>query len=412
MNINQREIPTYESPPKVYIVADPMITNDHEIACIQTGEEIETEFNVMASDILTFTSSALMEEFTQRENNEIEGFEEQLEMAENPVLVNIENKEKIYDGPQLNSKGYYQCEFCRKRCYRQTNLLKHVSQKHPKVKYFKCAQCESSFKSAAALKVHVTNTHSENSRLKCKICHQEFQTKEFLQNHRVESHKEIQEYECEYCPKSFNTKASIYQHVRHCHREHIKTSCHFCGKAFITAHNLKLHLSNVHSECDSQIETQIYLCEFCPKKFQTKASVKQHVKQCHREHIKVAGLISGKKIKENENLEMHLDIFRSEERNEKAESEEEIQCVPCKYCSKSFKTKASIYQHVRHCHSDSIKIACHVCGKGFKTNQNLKLHLNQVHSEERNFHCEICQKSFKVKQALRQHMRVVHKQEN
>lgn len=155
-----------------------------------------------------------------------------------------------------------------------------------------------------------------------------------------------------------------------------------------------------------------YICEFCPKKFQTKASVKQHVKQCHREHIKVAGLISGKKIKENENLEMHLDIFRSEERNEKAESEEEIQCVPCKYCSKSFKTKASIYQHVRHCHSDSIKIACHVCGKGFKTNQNLKLHLNQVHSEERNFHCEICQKSFKVKQALRQHMRVVHKQEN
>lgn len=100
------------------------------------------------------------------------------------------------------------------------------------------------------------------------------------------------------------------------------------------------------------------------------------------------------------------------------ESEEEPRSVKpkgrflCGKCSKSFKLKTSMHQHMRLGHAEKIlKMKCHLCKKVFKGKRNLKIHIKSVYERIR-YICTYCSGKFSTTRAVRRLEKTFTKMEN
>ncbi|CAG9761833.1 unnamed protein product [Ceutorhynchus assimilis] len=80
----------------------------------------------------------------------------------------------------------------------------------------------------------------------------------------------------------------------------------------------------------------------------------------------------------------------------------------CEVCSKTFKRREHLYQHVK-LHTGFRPYQCTDCKKTFVRKEHLLRHM-VLHSGERNFSCDICSKSFSRHDNLLKHIRTHNKE--
>jgi uncharacterized C2H2 Zn-finger protein len=90
---------------------------------------------------------------------------------------------------------------------------------------------------------------------------------------------------------------------------------------------------------------------------------------------------------------------------ESEESKEE----ECPFCTKQFKGKRGLNQHIGKVHSKSRKRSqCKECGKKFRNKYALNFHIKQVHQKTTRVECSICSKVLYNKYVLERHVRMEH----
>lgn len=107
--------------------------------------------------------------------------------------------------------------------------------------------------------------------------------------------------------------------------------------------------------------------------------------------------------------------------------------MKCKQCSKSFKRKEFLKNHIAAVHShEKVKFKCPACDRFCSTKYNLRKHFQQRHENEnddalrwvepslvptvdifntKKFTCDLCQKKFTRKENLTNHLESYHKKE-
>lgn len=80
----------------------------------------------------------------------------------------------------------------------------------------------------------------------------------------------------------------------------------------------------------------------------------------------------------------------------------------CEVCSKTFKRREHLYQHIK-LHTGFRPYQCTECKKTFVRKEHLLRHM-VLHSGERNFSCDICSKSFSRHDNLLKHIRTHNKE--
>lgn len=84
----------------------------------------------------------------------------------------------------------------------------------------------------------------------------------------------------------------------------------------------------------------------------------------------------------------------------------DIKPFVCKQCSRRFKTKQSLLDHMNR-HLGVKPFLCDICGRGFITKGLCKSH-QKVHSgtDNRQYPCNVCRKLFVSKSYLNTHFRI------
>ncbi|MES1921324.1 hypothetical protein MHBO_002868, partial [Bonamia ostreae] len=150
-------------------------------------------------------------------------------------------------------------------------------------------------------------------------------------------------------------------------------SCSFCSKKFARAPNFQKHL-NSHQNIP-----QCHPCWYCQKGFSRKCVLVRHVKEVHQfdDKNRVRCPKCSKSFKFKTSLSNHLKIHNDE-------------IFKCAVCGKVFKCKRYLNTHMQR-HGESMH-ACKVCGKMFAAHVDVLKH-NKVHRE--NFRCAKCKVVFK-----------------
>lgn len=84
----------------------------------------------------------------------------------------------------------------------------------------------------------------------------------------------------------------------------------------------------------------------------------------------------------------------------------------CKVCGKRF-TQVSHRNNHEIVHTEDRPFACHICKKGFRRSINLKVHVDSVHLNIKRFKCETClllkkPSAFETKRTLMNHLLKIH----
>ncbi|KAA0202465.1 hypothetical protein HAZT_HAZT002315 [Hyalella azteca] len=198
------------------------------------------------------------------------------------------------------------CDFCQERFVHQSNLVKHIRQKHDPqymqdkegnktcpvcfkvflktslplhmrihsgVKPYKCYMCNKKFRVKCNLDTHMFIHSGKRDRpFKCNLCVRSFCRDKDLDAH-VRSHKNIRPFICNECGKSFIHKNNLTAHMAQ-HSGQKEHKCAYCGKTFFRKYNLINH-ERVHTG-----ETP-YSCPICGKTFTQKSNYNVHRKSFH-----------------------------------------------------------------------------------------------------------------------------------
>jgi len=188
-----------------------------------------------------------------------------------------------------------------------------------------------------------------------------------------------------------NTSLSS-QHLR------IKTKyfCNLCSDSFKLSSSLMRHVKDAHTK---EVSTQRarsgkHICKICGKGYTSSGALMAHNWYKHSESPNIIGKGIDKKelkVKIEEMIENYEGLWK------------------CKHCGKTAAQKSYLKYHVV-AHIEGMTYMCKICSKIFKTRFNLQQHLSDVHSGL--FCCDICGKSNMSRVAYRMHRQKNHRQDS
>lgn len=146
--------------------------------------------------------------------------------------------------------------------------------------------------------------------------------------------------------------------------ENSRWECYKCHIEMNSSNEVIAHykLCMVKTSCKME-----WRCKFCKRSFPTKNE--------HQSHAKCKG-----------NYHLNVD-----------------QQFVCNLCSNTFRTRKSVYDHIRKKHGNK-KELCNICGKFLSDRNNLQKHYRTVHLKEKNYPCTVCDKRFDSSYRLRMHL--------
>ena len=227
----------------------------------------------------------------------------------------------------------------------------------------------------------------------------------------LKTHLDLKNLHCEKCDKSFSHLSNLNRHLL-THQAARPFKCSLCDKTFSQSSSLKKHVKVTHESFSVQ-------CHLCDKSFASFDSIRKHFRRQHdlsKEQIKDA-IVTAKKKNHNvleemvddvsPNEEIYTETIEQEASNEDSGqlsqgNDASIHPFVCDVCSKSFRYKASLTQHLG-IHSEKAKMFhCDICKISFSWQSTLVRHLWSNHniSNQESIACNHCSKSFKNNSSL------------
>ena len=177
--------------------------------------------------------------------------------------------------------------------------------------------------------VDCTLLHQPGLNVKCGECDELFYFHVDFMNHMRMKHGISHPYHCPRCSNTYSSRESL---IRHCSIQHNKNQCSICEKEFSDKRDLRDHIARLHNEGEPQFE-----CADCQRRYYLQKDLDKHRKT------------HGK------------------------------QSFPCDECSKTFKTRGSLKEHLEYTHSNRRKFRCKVCFVRFKRKNSLLRHIRLFH---------------------------------
>ena len=301
------------------------------------------------------------------------------------------------------------CEPCNIYFSSEEDLKKHKKKENHFDPELRCQPCNVYFSSLAALKKHQSDVHllitddipeyiqndkvdecstsnDQSDYMKhCELCNLYFSSSKNLQKHIDSNHEKPQKTKktidssryCKACDSHFKTEAGLKQHIgiKHFDPElkcSICDACHWIDKDGLERHHNKMHTTKKCPLCDT-------VCDNHP-------DFKNHLRFEH---------FDGGKI-------------RHGPMNSLKDKEAKKQKSPCPSCGKLIVFKY-LNQHLKvGCSSVDGQFSCEKCSKTFKRKEHLKDHLKTVHEKVRDYQCDQCGMKFTHEHSMRQHVKTVH----
>lgn len=272
---------------------------------------------------------------------------------------------------RLNCKQSFKCD---------RSLEKHIKEEHGDT--YECKDCSKIYKNAQAFYSHKRNVHGD---LKCIQCGQRFSLKMGLIKHNMLI-------KCPSCTDTFTCVRVLRRHKNRLHNSswypckqctyvgksmhylvvhqttHTKPfSCETCNERFASSTSLKTHeIMKRHGQFLLKTPEKTFTCDKCGEVFLNRQGIRQHLKGVHK----------------TDNIFFH-----------------------CDYCLKVFKQKSSL---IRHIFSHVALLTCKICNQ--KRNKfTMHQHYEMVHINQPRYQCDLCSRKFKYKDNIENHMKRAHK---
>ncbi len=323
----------------------------------------------------------------------------------------------------------YTCTKCMKVFTQDGYLKSHMA----KVQRFKCPHCFKVFSNTHNLKDHIKKTHSQHERrYKCVPCDKEYHSIQGYRDHML-AHKGQLKKNCPICQKELNytnlkrhldthksldlrkqlkclicnqlctNKRNLLHHMLS-HRGENTRECPVCNQKVT---NLSRHIINAHSKhkiscpiCSKQIQKisidrhmqthdenrKRYVCTGCDKSFSSEGNLKRHSQSHIGDGMVTCPVCRGKYSPGS--LPVHLKNAHGERNSE-----------TCTICGGSF---LNLSRHLLT--HNSVKVKCPTCTKEYKNKYLLSEHM-KIHNERKmKIPCNLCDKLFSSRKVLRQHL--------
>ena len=331
----------------------------------------------------------------------------------------------------------YQCSICPKNYTKYSHLKEHRLVAHIDSKPFRCTLCNNLYKTFKCLKSHSIKVHGALCRedsvkfLKCieTSCAELFYTNESRDSHFEEKHvsngtNKDGRYECDQCLKTYKHRSHLTVH-RKSHISQKPLQCEHCDRTFLVEKNLKLHLQR-HADRSKFLKTVKCSEPTCSKFFESEEIRDGHFKSKH-EGIErpYQCSVCSKSYKTRSDLLQHLNSHSSDplkcpqcettflyrKNLEVHLKRHEIQSKLFKCsdpsCKKLFDTEEDLDAHFKDKHEGVVRPhQCSLCPKRYKTPGLLGEHINTVHSSSKTFKCDKCEKAFASQKQLNSHYKI------
>jgi len=236
----------------------------------------------------------------------------------------------------------------------------------------------------------------------CSTCGCSFNTKYKLRQHEF-LHTTDRPYICHTCGKSYRFRTSLNEHSQSAHINCANSTrsflCDLCGDPFPSPIALRRHVNRQH------INRRAYVCSKCDKRYATNWQLKEHMRSCQS----VDGTKPYVCSKCNASFTLRWNMLRHERLHGN------VLVHACPFCSKVFRQKYNVLQHVRRMHATAnsqqnakVPNICTVCNKKFFSEVALERHALMHVDGGRRYVCQTCRKGFTQMRYLTAHL-VVHR---
>ncbi|XP_069938610.1 uncharacterized protein [Cherax quadricarinatus] len=240
---------------------------------------------------------------------------------------------------------------------------------HPGV--YHCDMCEETFKYQYLLVAHKHQVHQDlNVQYECQVCGMEYIVLQELKRHMM-THSGATIFTCNVCSQGFSDRAALKSHaLSHGSAMERASKCESCACEFPSKSELTRHIVKYQGTCNPN-KSEGVKCATCGEDLPTLEALKEHRRTAHPTPEVTAG--SGKKGFE------------------------------CDYCGKTFNCRSNLRDHLV-VHTGEKPYPCDICGKSFSFIHNMKTH-RLTHNEGRKEVCPYCDKAYKSKISLYYHMK-------
>ncbi|CAH8455879.1 unnamed protein product [Schistosoma turkestanicum] len=108
---------------------------------------------------------------------------------ENPITSEVPSELKVSESISSGPVGRFECNYCHKNYFSESNLQLHLDVAHRGLRRFQCNFCGKTYAKGFLLKAHVKSVHENSKPYMCPLCNKGFPQKWYFERHVASVHK-------------------------------------------------------------------------------------------------------------------------------------------------------------------------------------------------------------------------------